>query len=283
VVTSCLTLSAVSITGVLSSSPTDGAQLNVHALRSSASNTTQTRTIFDDEFRGNVLSKSWDLVQGANSSNQELECYLPSHVSVSKGALREIATVGSTCSSACPPPSGTSCSYYSGAVQWRAFTFTYGTVSVRAKLAGGVGTWPAIWLLGRDCQKPSWITNSCNWPAPGANEIDIAEILNSNHTHVNQQLHTMDSNGNRYSPQCYPKTTNVSLNWHVYSLTWTSTSLTWMIDGRRTCQVNVRVPTTPMFLIINTAVGGIGAGRVAPVSFPQTSTIDYVRVSQPVA
>jgi hypothetical protein len=35
-----------------------------------------------------------------------------------------------------------------------------------------------------------------------------------------------------------------------------------------------------MFLIINTAVGGIGGGTVDPSTLPQTHQVDYVRVSR---
>jgi hypothetical protein len=34
-----------------------------------------------------------------------------------------------------------------------------------------------------------------------------------------------------------------------------------------------------MFLIINTAVGGIGAGPVKNSTLPQTTDVDYVRVT----
>jgi hypothetical protein len=41
-----------------------------------------------------------------------------------------------------------------------------------------------------------------------------------------------------------------------------------------------RVPV-PMYLVIHTAIGGIGGGGPDPASFPQTFKVDYVRVSQP--
>ena len=105
-------------------------------------------------------------------------------------------------------------------------SFTYGTVSVRAKLAGGRGTWPAIWLLETDCQSPTWLENNCAWPAPGSNEIDIAEILVSNLTSVNEQIHTEDSNGAWESPGCSATASDVSQNRHTYTLIWAQGSLT---------------------------------------------------------
>jgi beta-glucanase (GH16 family) len=71
----------------------------------------------------------------------------------------------------------------------------------------------------------------------------------------------------------------VSTASHVYTLIWASGSLTWQIDGVQTCQITCYVPTTPMFMIINTAVGGIGGGTVKNSTLPQTTQIDYVRVT----
>jgi beta-glucanase (GH16 family) len=228
--------------------------------------------IFDDEFPGSTLSSAWTAVAGpGDQSNYEQECYSPQNVTVSGGVLQEEAEVAS--------PSTNTCGYISGAVQWTSLSFTYGTVSVRAKLAGGQGTWPAIWLLGADCQTPTWLQNSCPWPAPGSDEIDIAEILSSVQNSVNEQIHTENPSGVFESPGCAASTSDVSQNWHVYTLIWAPGSLTWEIDGVQTCQVTSYVPTTPMFLIIDTAVGGAGAGTVQNSTLPQTTDINYVRVT----
>ena len=57
------------------------------------------------------------------------------------------------------------------------FAFKYGRVEVRAKLPTGAGTWPAIWMLGKNIIEPGayWTNNygTINWPACG--EIDIME------------------------------------------------------------------------------------------------------------
>jgi beta-glucanase (GH16 family) len=34
------------------------------------------------------------------------------------------------------------------------FAFTYGRVEVKAKLPTGVGTWPAVWMLGKNINEP---------------------------------------------------------------------------------------------------------------------------------
>ena len=210
--------------------------------------------MFDDEFQGSTLSSAWTAVADpGDASNQEQECFSPQNVTVTGGMLEEEAEVGSIAKCYCPPaPASTKpCGYISGAVQWTSLSFTYGTVSVRAKLSGGKGTWPAIWLLGTKCQSPTWLENNCAWPAPGSNEIDIAEILQSNLTKVNQQVHTENSSGASESPGCTASTSDVSQNWHTYSLIWAPGSLTWEIDGVPTCKITSYVPSTPMFMIIN--------------------------------
>jgi beta-glucanase (GH16 family) len=236
--------------------------------------------MFDDEFQGSTLSSAWTGVAGpGDASNNEQECFSPQNVTVTGGVLQEKAEVGSISGCNCPLSSTNSCGYTSGAVQWTSLSFTYGTVSVRAKLAGGQGTWPAIWLLGSDCESPTWLQSSCPWPASGSNEIDIAEILQSNLTGVNEQIHTENSSGTWEEPECTGSTSDVSQNWHIYTLIWAPGSLTWKIDGVQTCQITSYVPTTPMFMIINTAVGGVGGGTVQNSTLPQTTQVDYVRVT----
>ncbi|MDG1145127.1 MAG: glycoside hydrolase family 16 protein, partial [Flavobacteriales bacterium] len=66
------------------------------------------------------------------------------------------------------------------------FSFTYGKVEVRAKLPYGVGTWPAIWTLGKNIIEPGgYWTNSfgtTSWPTCG--EIDIMEHWGDNQNYV---------------------------------------------------------------------------------------------------
>jgi beta-glucanase (GH16 family) len=239
---------------------------------------------FSDFFPGSSLSSAWIRVVGANPSNGEEECYSSSDDTVNRGVLTESAEIGSVANCYCPPePASTApCPYTSGAVQWRSLGFTYGTVTVRAKLAGGVGTWPAIWLLGTNCQSPEWIDAGakCDWPAPGANEIDIAEHVPGT-SFVTEQVHTEGSSGTEVSPGCQEPTNTCPSNaagWHTYTLIWTPGSLKWQIDGHDTYTLREDVPSTSMFLIINTAVGASDLA-VDAATLPQTTRIAYVDVT----
>src|SRR5262245_4235661 len=114
----------------------------------------------------------------------------------------------------------------------------------------------------------------CHWPDPGSDEVDIAEFLGSDYTDVNQQLHRTGSG----DPGCHPSLTDASQNWHIYSLVWEVGRLQWLIDWSVTCTVTSNVPNTPMFLIMETAVGEAG-GATDTSTPPATYLVDYVRIS----
>jgi Glycosyl hydrolases family 16/Carboxypeptidase regulatory-like domain len=241
--------------------------------------TATANVVFFDDFLGTTLSNQWvALNRHGDYSNSELQCYLPANVTVSNSYLNILSQVQSqSCGDS--DHAASTWNYTSGMVQWSTFNYTYGTLEFRAEMAGGQGTWPAIWLLGSNCQATnvSSADNSgaCNWPQPGSDEIDVTEILNGNHTSVNQEIHTVSSNAG-----CTATTTDVSQNFHVYQLVWEAGSLIWKIDGTTTCTLTQNIPTTPMFLIINTAMGGAG-GSVNNSTLPQTLQVDYVKVTQP--
>src|SRR5579872_1954049 len=157
-----------------------------------------------------------------DNSNSEQQCYLPARIGLSSGLLTITAQVSTqTCSDT---TNGTaSFNFSSGFLQLSTINFVSGTLSARIKFTGGSGPWPAFWLLGSNCQatNPNTADNtgSCNWPQTSANsdEIDIAEILGSTLTQVNQQIHA-DSNTGACAGQCLVTTSDVSAGFHVYTL-----------------------------------------------------------------
>jgi beta-glucanase (GH16 family) len=228
--------------------------------------------VFNEDFQGSALSNAWVAMnRPGDGNNNEKQCYLPSNAVVTGDLLALTSKVDSSCQGY---------SYTSAMVQWRSYNFTYGTVEVRAKMAGGTGTWPAAWLLGANCQQTNVISADnappCSWPNPGSDEIDIAEIKNSNLSTVWQNV----ISGSSGFQTCTPTTANTSQNWHVYSIEWSAGSLVWKIDGQTTCSFTRNIPSTPMFLMLNVAVGGNGGGTVVNSTLPQTMSVDYVRVYQ---
>jgi beta-glucanase (GH16 family) len=229
--------------------------------------------LFDDEFNDTTVDQAaWGILdRGGDASNAEDQCYKPENVAEKGGFLEITSKVDSSCQGY---------AYTSGMVQWRKFNFTSGTITIRAKQSGGRGSWPAQWLLGSDCQAANLTTEEnsygCNWPHPGSDEIDIAEFKTSGPTSVWQNVVSGDSG----FKTCRPDVSASNDNFHVYSLTWRANSLVWKVDGETTCTQTEVVPTQPMFLIMNNAMGGGGGGQIDGSDFPQTMLIDYVRVTK---
>jgi beta-glucanase (GH16 family) len=223
---------------------------------------TSTGYIFDDEFNNSTLdTNQWVAMdRPGDSSNKEIQCYKPSNVTETGGNL-VITTM--------PDTSCAGFNYTSGMVQWKSLNFTYGTVEIRAKLPD-VGTWPALWFLGYNCQTSN-VTDPgiCPWPQPGSNEIDMTEVM-GNRSYINQQIHSTGTG----DPGCTAIISDSSQNWHTYRLEWQPGLLVWKVDGIATCTITTGVPNTSMFLIINTAMQ-----TGMSITSLQQFSVDYVRVS----
>jgi beta-glucanase (GH16 family) len=261
-----LTLVAVAA-GVVASGPVSAGAQTGAAIGAAGSYT------FDDEFDGAAVdTAAWHVLnRGGDASNHEAQCYLPGNVSEAGGNLAITSKVDSSCPGY---------RYTSGMVQWATFAYTFGTIEIRAKQSGGQGSWPAQWLLGARCQVANVTTDvnagGCNWPDPGSDEIDIAEFKTSGTDTVLQNV----VSGRSGFLTCTESVSPADANWHVYALTRTPSAVTWSVDGAVTCTQRTVVPTDPMFLIMNNAMGGDGGGAIVAGDFPQTMLIDYVRVKK---
>jgi len=157
------------------------------------------------------------------------------------------------------------------------FEFTYGKVEVRAKLPEGVGTWPAIWMLGANFDQVSW---------PACGEIDIMEHVGRDQDQILASLHSPSSFG---ATQNSGKTTvsGVSNEFHVYAVEWTEESITFSVDDQAFYSYNPEVKnndTWPFdkdfFLILNVAMGGTLGGEIDGNFTESTMEVDYVKVYQ---
>lgn len=164
------------------------------------------------------------------------------------------------------------------------FAFTYGRVEARAKLPFGLGTWPAIWMLGKNVNEPGgyWASTYGNtgWPACG--EIDIMEHWGYNQNFVQSALHTPSSFG---ATENHGGTfaEDVSNTFHVYALEWTPEEMRFSIDGAvyYTYAPNNQNPATwpfdaDQYLLLNVAI----QGDVAPGFTQSPMVLDYIRVYQ---
>jgi beta-glucanase (GH16 family) len=161
------------------------------------------------------------------------------------------------------------------------FEVAYGRLEARIKVPEGSGLWPAFWMLGTDIDQVGW---------PQTGEIDIMENVGRLPTKVFGTLHGPGYSGG----QSYGKTLDLGApvgdDYHVFAVDWQPDRVVWSVDG---VEYFAATPTDaflqgkrwvfnhPFFILMNVAVGGNFGGPVRPATtFPQTMSIDYVRLYQ---
>jgi beta-glucanase (GH16 family) len=168
------------------------------------------------------------------------------------------------------------------------FAFKYGRVEVRAKLPTGSGTWPAIWMLGKNINELGayWQLNgygSVTWPACG--EIDIMEHWGTNQNVVSSAVHH-PINGNLSIDEYianYQYKSGVSDDFHIYAVEWNSQRITFSVDGINHLNYEPLIKnqyTWPFdaeqYLLLNVAIEPSISSN-----FTQSAMeVDYVRVYQ---
>lgn len=162
-----------------------------------------------------------------------------------------------------------------GKADWK-----YGKFEIRAKLPRGLGTWPAIWMLGSK--------SPMKWPDDG--EIDIMEHVGYDPGVIHASIHCKDFNhviGTQKT--AVTGVEDCMDNFHVYGLEWDEKSILISIDGRNyfkflneNFQYSGWPFNQPMHLLLNLAIGGNWGGQkgVDDGIFPQSMLVDYVRVYQ---
>lgn len=157
----------------------------------------------------------------------------------------------------------------------------FGKIEVRAKLPKGVGTWPAIWMLGS--------TTPLKWPDDG--EIDIMEHVGFNQGFIHASVHTKKYNhviGTQKTDTI--KVPDCSEIFHVYAVEWNKDSVIVALDGKvyfSFANEHSGYDAWPfdnkMYLLLNIAVGGNWGGQkgVDDSIWPQRMEVDWVRVYTP--
>jgi beta-glucanase (GH16 family) len=164
------------------------------------------------------------------------------------------------------------------------FSFTYGRVEWRAKMAKGKGIWPSLWLNGQDCAATFQNgSQACDtWPQRGSDEIDVVEIGGSEPNLVHMTQHYNPDGEEHESPnECDWHGPDMSADFHNYALEWTPDALVWYVDGAERCRATEPIPDTPKFLIMNMAIGGnFDDDPDDTTQFPVEYQIDWVRVTE---
>ncbi len=225
--------------------------------------------VWSDEFNtdGAPDATKWgyDLGNGSNGwGNSELEYYTnrPENASVQGGVLKINAI----------RENNNGFNFTSARLLSKGkFDFKYGKVEVSAKMPAGVGTWPAIWMLGSDVDTNSW---------PNCGEIDIVEHLGRDLNKIYSTLHYPGHSGGNADGNT-KVISNATTAFHKYSLDWSASSIKIYVDDQLVHSVvnSAAIPFNHnFFLILNLAMGGNFAGPVDPSVTGATLEIDYVRV-----
>jgi beta-glucanase (GH16 family) len=165
------------------------------------------------------------------------------------------------------------------------YAFQYGRVEVRAKLPTGDGTWPAIWMLGRNIIEAGgyWTDTYGTTPWPSCGEIDIMEHWGNNQNYISSAMHTPSSYGGtiNHGGQTIP---TASSEFHVYELDWNAERMIFSVDGvtHYTYNPDVKDANTwpydaPQYFLLNIAI----EPSIASSYTESSMDIDYVRVYEP--
>lgn len=244
------------------------------------------KLVWSDEFdvNGAIDSSKWfhqtQLPNGGSWYNNEIQHYTNrvANSFVENGQLKIVAKKEAFTAQ------GVTKQYTSARLNSK-FAFKYGKVEIRAKLPSGVGTWPALWMLGKNINEDGayWDQKgfgTTGWPACG--EIDIMEHWGSNQNYVQSAIHTPSSFGGTVNVggQLIP---TVSSAFHIYTFVWTPQKLVFSVDNvpHYTYSPDVKDAKTwpfdaAQYLLLNFAI----QQSIAPSFASGSMDIDYVRVYQ---
>ena len=192
--------------------------------------------------------------------------------------------------------------YTSGRIQSQGKgDWLYGRVDIRARLPGGQGTWPALWMMPSDgfryatrcsADRDDWQgSGDCDaWPNSG--EIDIMEHVGYDMTRLHATVHNKAYYWkNNEQRKGSVEVRDLDRAFHVYSMVWTPEQLTFYFEGiPYFTYVNEGDGWEswpydhPYHMIFNLAIGGQWGRAGGPIDetiFPTRLEVDYVRIFKP--
>lgn len=219
------------------------------------------KLLWNDEFHDESSLLNWNLQDWPSDKNGEWQYYSPANINVHNDMLR--------IESRRERFKGRD--YTSGAVTTEGiFEFTYGSIEIKAKIPKGQGVFPAFWLVN---------SNENNWLP----EIDIMENLGQYPNELHYVVHWENSSGEKKND--YFKHTSQDIDFseefHIYGLIWEEEKITWLLDGKVVFETVAFSPSSPLFVYMNTAIGGFWPGEPDPFDdYPKEMQVDYVRIFQ---
>ena len=244
-----------------------------------------TKLVWSDEFEGNgvVNSEKWfhqtKLPNGNSWYNGEVQHYTDRL----ENTYKENGVLIIAAKKEAYTNQGVTKQYTSARLNSK-FAFKYGRVEVRAKLPTGVGTWPAIWMLGKNIIETGgyWSSSYGTKLWPDCGEVDIMEHWGSNQNFVQSAMHTPSSYGGTVNHGGQTIAT-ASSAFHVYSLEWTKEYMRFMVDNvvhyiyhPQDKNDNTWPFNKEQYLLLNVAI----QPSIATNFIASKMEVDYVRVYQ---
>ena len=155
----------------------------------------------------------------------------------------------------------------------------YGYIEARIALPSMQGIWPAFWMLGSNFKDVGW---------PRCGEIDILEAINNEKNKTYSTLHWYNTSGRHQADHGNGgKYVNDRTQYHLYAMDWSEEKIVIYVDNEKTFEMGIdggnglECFQKPHFFIMNVAVGGNWPGFTIAENFPQTMSVDYIRVYKP--
>ena len=180
--------------------------------------------------------------------------------------------------------------YSSASINTRnSYAFQYGQLEVRARIPAVIGSWPAIWTLGKNME----------WPSNG--ECDVMEyyhvdgkptILANAAWGDDAQYHPIWNSTRTPYSHFLKKDPYWGENFHTWLMDWDEKHITIYLDGELLNDIDLETTYNgsignysnafrhPHYILLDLAVGGINGGEPVDNAFPMRYEIDYVRVYQ---
>lgn len=168
--------------------------------------------------------------------------------------------------------------YSAGAIVSRK-KYHYGYYEIRFKVEEGRGIWPAFWFFGGEKNE----------------EIDGFELKGEKNNQIHVDTHCPSGCDRGYKNNLgfntnwggwLPVTKQLHEGFNVMGLEWKQDELIWYLNGFPLAYFKGRFPN-PMNLYLNTSVAKDGGpfkpGPDETTVWPNTYTVDYLRIWQPVA
>ena len=153
----------------------------------------------------------------------------------------------------------------------------YGKFEIRAKVPGGSGSWPAIWMMPTYDEYGPW---------PNSGEVDIMEYIGVEPDNLHFTTHYQGITGTHSSSGTLTAISQPYNKYITFTLVWSPTKLEWYADDKL-CHSYTKTADNPkiwpynkmFYMILNLAYGGWG-GLNDDTKLPHKFFVDYVRVYQ---